>query len=164
MGNLVEIIGAAVNAQGYELVDVELPRGMIRVYIDQPTGISVEDCEKVSNHLTRVFAVEGIEFDRLEVSSPGLDRALKSVKDFERFQGAAVRVRLSGMVEGRKRFDAQIGPVGRNHVEFVLIDRDAAPAKPGRKPKKAAAQPAANEHRLTVPLELIERARLIPDL
>ncbi len=59
---------------GYELVDVEsTPKGrLIRVFIDKPEGVDVEDCARVSQHLTRWFAVENVDFDRLEVSSPGL--------------------------------------------------------------------------------------------
>ena len=60
---------------GYELVDLEMSRsGLVRVFIDKPGGITVEDCAAVSNHLMRVFAVEGFDYERLEVSSPGLDR------------------------------------------------------------------------------------------
>jgi ribosome maturation factor RimP len=62
---------------GYELVDVETSRGgLLRVFIDSPRGITVEDCARVSNHLSRALPAEGIEYERLEVSSPGLDRPL----------------------------------------------------------------------------------------
>ena len=68
---------------GYELVDLESSRGgLMRVFIDSPKGITVEDCARVSNHLTRAFAVESVEYERLEVSSPGLDRPLKRLEDY----------------------------------------------------------------------------------
>ena len=67
---------------GYELVDLESSRGgLLRVFIDSPDGISVEDCARVSHRLTRLFAVENVEYERLEVSSPGLDRPLKRLED-----------------------------------------------------------------------------------
>src|SRR4051794_36437332 len=63
---------------GYELVDVQASsKGrLVRVFIDKPDGIDVEDCARVSDHLTRLFAVENVDYERLEVSSPGLDRLL----------------------------------------------------------------------------------------
>lgn len=91
---------------GFQLVDVELAnRGRhIRVFIDKAEGVDIDDCVKVSNHLSRVFAVENIDYDRLEVSSPGLDRPLKRRDDFTRFVGERVQVRLRTPLAGRKNF------------------------------------------------------------
>ena len=76
--NVVKLVETTVNGLGYELVDLERSgRGMLRVFIDKPEGISVDDCQVVSNQLTRLFLVENVDYDRLEVSSPGLDRPLK---------------------------------------------------------------------------------------
>ena len=73
---------------GYELVDFELTaQGTLRVFIDKEGGITVEDCATVSNHLSRVFMVEDIDYKNLEISSPGLDRPLKKAADFVRFAG-----------------------------------------------------------------------------
>ena len=98
---VAELIEQAVTGLGYELVDVESsPRGrLLRVFIDRPESpgaISVDDCATVSNQLTRLFAVENVDYDRLEVSSPGMDRVLKKASDFERFAGqdAALKLRL----------------------------------------------------------------------
>ena len=78
---------------GYEFVDLELTRsGGFRLFIDKPEGITVDDCVLVSNHLTRLFMVENIDYDRLEVSSPGLDRPLKKEADFVRFTGQLAKV------------------------------------------------------------------------
>ena len=94
---------------GYELVDLETSRGgLMRVFIDSPRGISVEDCARVSNHLTRAFAVEGIDYERLEVSSPGLDRPLKRLEDYARFAGKKASVRLKLPVEGRRRYEGTL--------------------------------------------------------
>ena len=79
--DLNTLLETTVVGLGYELVDIEMsPRGRtIRVFIDaeKESGVDVEDCAKVSNQLTRLFEVENIDFDRLEISSPGLDRVVK---------------------------------------------------------------------------------------
>ncbi len=104
---------------GYELVDVEMSRGgLMRIFIDSPKGISVEDCARVSNHLTRAFAVEGVDYERLEISSPGLDRPLKRLEDFERFAGARATVRLKLPRAGQRRFEGRV--VGVEDGEVVL--------------------------------------------
>jgi ribosome maturation factor RimP len=128
-------IRTALEGLGYELVDLESSRsGLLRIFIDSPRGITVEDCAKVSNHLTRAFAVEGIDYERLEVSSPGLDRPLKTLADFERFAGRDVTLKLKLPREGRRRFEGKlVGVEGgriavdvegqRQHLEFAEIDR-----------------------------------------
>jgi ribosome maturation factor RimP len=128
-------IRASLEGLGYELVDLESSRsGLLRIFIDSPRGITVEDCAKVSNHLTRAFAVEGIEYERLEVSSPGLDRALKRLEDFERFAGREASLKLKLPRDGRRRFEGKlVGVEGgriildvegqRQHLEFDEIDR-----------------------------------------
>ena len=97
-----------VTAQlGYELVDCEMSnRGkLLRLFIDKPEGISIDDCVAVSNHVSHVLSVEhDIDYDRLEVSSPGLDRVLKKDSDFEKYSGSKVRIRLRIPEQGRKNF------------------------------------------------------------
>ncbi len=97
---------------GYELVDLEVSgRGMMRVLMDKPAGITLEDCEQVSHQLTRLFAVEGVNYERLEVSSPGLDRPIKKEADFVRFRGEKVQIRLRMPLAGRKNFSGILGEV-----------------------------------------------------
>ena len=108
--DLQELINKTVTGLGYELVDVEQsPRGrVLRLFIDKPEkqgGIDVEDCALVSNQLTRVLAVENVDYDRLEVSSPGLDRVLKKPADFERFVGSEINLRLRLPMNGRRNFN-----------------------------------------------------------
>ena len=99
-----------LNGLGYELVDTEwFGRGKLRVTIDKAEGINVDDCAAVSNHLTRLFAVEGVEYDRLEVSSPGFDRPLRRAADFVRFRGERAEVKLKAPIDGRKNFTGMIG-------------------------------------------------------
>jgi ribosome maturation factor RimP len=88
-----------------ELVDIErAPGGLLRVTIDRPEGVRIEDCERVSKHLSRVFEVENIDYRRLEVGSPGVDRPLKRPEEFQRFEGERVEIRLRQAVENRKVF------------------------------------------------------------
>jgi ribosome maturation factor RimP len=103
VGGLLE---KTVNGLGYEIVDLELPRngGLIRVFIDRPGGVNVDDCVAVSNHLIRLFAVEEVDYGRLEVSSPGLDRRLRQPKDFRQFEGERAQVRMRVPIQGRKNF------------------------------------------------------------
>lgn len=120
---------------GYELVDLESSRsGLLRVFIDSPRGITVEDCALVSHHLTRLFAVEGVDYERLEVSSPGLDRPLKRLEDYARFAGRGATVRLKLPRDGRRRFEGRVVGVEegqvvlesegmRHHIRFEDIDR-----------------------------------------
>ena len=85
---------------GYELVDFELTaQGTLRVFIDKEGGITVEDCATVSNHLSRVFMVEDIDYKNLEISSPGLDRPLKKAADFVRFAGQQAKIKTRLLVD-----------------------------------------------------------------
>ena len=118
----VKIIEATVTGLGYELVDVERSgRGLLRVFIDKPEGIMVEDCQLVSNQLTRLFMVENIDYDRLEISSPGLDRALKKEADFVRFAGEKAQIKLRMPLAGRKNF---IGVIGVLNAGVLQLDVD----------------------------------------
>lgn len=88
-----------------ELVDVErAPLGVLRVVIDRPDGVRIEDCEQVSRQLSHVFEVENVDYKRLEVSSPGVDRPLRHLADYVRFAGQRIELRLSEPVESRKVF------------------------------------------------------------
>ena len=108
--DLHELLDRTVSGLGYELVDIEQsPRGrVLRLFIDKldkPSGIDVEDCALVSNQLSRVLTVENVDYDRLEVSSPGLDRVLKKPADFERFAGSEVNLKLRLPMSGRRNFN-----------------------------------------------------------
>jgi len=100
-------IEPVVSGLGYELVDVQASNGgrLVRVFIDKPGGITVDDCAALSRQLTRVLPVEGVEFERLEVSSPGLDRPLRKASDFARFAGQKAEVRMrTPDASGRRKF------------------------------------------------------------
>lgn len=103
--DLQALIEPTVTGLGYELVALErVGRGLLRLYIDKPGGVDLEDCSRVSHQLTRVLAVEDVAYERLEVSSPGLDRPLAKAADFVRFTGERAQLRLRMPVEGRRKF------------------------------------------------------------
>jgi len=138
------VIEPAVSGLGYELVDVQASNGgrLVRLFIDKPGGITVEDCAAVSRHLTRVMAVEGIEYERLEVSSPGLDRPLRKAGDFERFAGKRAEVRMrTPDAGGRRKFVGVLRGAAAGRVNLELDGRLVALA-----------------------LEDLERAKLVPEL
>ena len=137
--DLNSLLETTVTGLGYELVDVELsPRGRtIRIFIDAPEkegGIDVDDCARVSNQLTRVFEVENVDFDRLEVSSPGMDRVVKKASDFERFAGQDIQIKLRIPHNNRRNFQGELlghkdGKVGLRlekedvELEFTNIEK-----------------------------------------
>ncbi|MFN7220986.1 MAG: ribosome maturation factor RimP [Burkholderiales bacterium] len=171
MANLEKIVLDTVGALSLELVEVErAPRGLLRVFIDRPAGkgaVTVDDCQLVSNQLTHVFTVENIDYDRLEVSSPGLDRALKSLADFQRFAGRPVRVRLNQMVAARKRFSGLVTEVSGTEIVFAVTDGVDAAQKPARSPSKRGPKSATASNEsvmIRVTLSQIESARLIPEI
>lgn len=118
MKDLLELTQQALAGMDLEVVDVErAPLGLLRVTIDrvdrdsgQLSGIKIEDCEKVSRQLSRVFEVEGIDYRRLEVGSPGVDRPLRTEQDFDRFIGERVEVKLREPIENRKVFQGVLAP------------------------------------------------------
>ena len=120
--DLTALLEKTVGALGYELVDLELANSgrLIRIFIDKTTGIDVEDCATVSNHLTRLLVVEGVEYDRLEISSPGLDRPLKRPQDFARFVGERVQIKVRLPLNGRRRFVGKLQSVGENSLQFSI--------------------------------------------
>ncbi|CAH2803456.1 MAG: Bacterial ribosome SSU maturation protein RimP [uncultured Caballeronia sp.] len=136
---LTEIIETTVSGLGCELVDIERAGGdLLRISIDQSAGIAIEDCEKVTRQLQYLFEVENIDYSRLEVGSPGLDRPLKKLADFERFAGSEVAVTLKKLLDGRKSYRGilhapdgeSIGLEGKDGgaamLDFTLADLDKA--------------------------------------
>jgi len=134
---LLELIETTVVGMGYELVEFEkAARGLLRVYIDftpenaEQGQITVEDCEKVTHQLLHVLTVENVVYERLEVSSPGLDRPLKKLADYVRFAGKEAIVKLQVAMPGaahRKSFQGILGePDGENlKIEFETKDGSA---------------------------------------
>jgi ribosome maturation factor RimP len=142
--SLEKVVEPAVRGMGYELVDVQASNGgwLVRLFIDKPGGVSVDDCATISRHLTRVLAVEGIDYERLEVSSPGLDRRLRKEADFVRFAGQRAEIRMrTPDAAGRRKFAGVLRGADGASVSLELEGRIVQLA-----------------------LADVERAKLIPDL
>lgn len=126
------MLESTLSGLGYELVDFDWSgRGkLLRLFIDKPGGIVVEDCVLVSDHLTKLFAVEAVDYERLEVSSPGLDRPLKKAQDFERFAGEEARVKMRVPINGQRNFIGILrcvkGGTLEMDVDGVLVTLDLA--------------------------------------
>ncbi len=176
-----ELIEQTVTAMGYEVVDIEFAAGgVMRVFIDHPwtgpaevaTGetaaaersIAVEDCERVSHQLGHTLLVEEIDYERLEVSSPGIDRPLKTESHFHRFAGEEVSVELRELFEGRKRFSGVLTIEDNGQFGVELLP-EAAPS--GRAQKRSAAKKTDTNdswagRKLVFSLDEVDRARLVP--
>ena len=143
MDDLETLIEKLVTQLGYELVDFETVNGgqILRIYIDKGDLIDIEDCTKVSNHVNNVLSVEtDYDYERLEVSSPGLDRIIKKLSDFDRFKGQKIKIKTRFAIENRKNFK---GTLFGTKGESIKIEID-------------------NES-LLINFENIDKARLDPD-
>jgi len=157
-----DAIEQTVTGLGYDLVDVERSgRGLLRVDIDRipgrqyPAGdsefVTVDDCEQVTRQLQYVLEVEAVAYERLEVSSPGLDRPLRRVADYERFAGLEISVTLKLPFQGRKVWK---GVLQRGEGEgWGLVFKDAKIGKDDSK---------ATEQVLAFTLDEVREARLVP--
>lgn len=173
---LHDTIEQTVTGLGYALVDIERTAGgLLRVTIDQPyvedaeeQFINAEDCEKVTRQLQFVLEVEGAAYSRLEVSSPGIDRPLRSEKDFERFAGELVDITLkapigttaaagSAVSANRKKFR---GTLERAASGWQIVWSEEPAAKPGQKVSKKKIP--APLQALGFSLDEIAQARLAP--
>lgn len=126
---LPALLESTLAGLGYEMVAWERAgQGLLRIYIDKPEGINVDDCVAVSNHLSRLLTVENVVYERLEVSSPGLDRLLTKTADFTRFAGQMVNVKLRVPMDKRKKFSGRLLGLEDNKVSLdvdgtvILLD------------------------------------------
>ena len=161
--NWQSAVERTVTGLGYDLVDAEKSAGgLLRVYIDNlppsQVFITVDDCEKVTRQLQHVLEVEGCAYERLEVSSPGLDRPLKKAADYARFAGQQIEITLKLPFKGRKKFSGELQALGEGWR--LVLD---AP-KPTRGVKRAAAAPDAPEtdQAMDFSLDEVREAHLVP--
>ncbi len=183
---LAQTVEQTVTGLGYDLVEVQRSAGgLLRVTIDLPwtaaTGasqapgalfVTVEDCEKVTRQLQFALEVEAVEYTRLEVSSPGIDRLLRGQADMERFAGSVVDVSLKlalgaaaqGVVSGnRKKFRGTLEPVAAQDglaASWQIVWSEAPPVKPGQKVGKK--RPPAPLQVLGFTLDEVREIRLAP--
>jgi ribosome maturation factor RimP len=127
MQDLTALMTPVVESMGYELVGVEFHgsehHGVLRVYIDQEAGITVDDCADVSRQISALLDVEDpiVQPYDLEVSSPGIDRPLFKLNDYQKFSGLKAKIKLGVALNGRKNFSGILQGVDQ---ELVLIDVD----------------------------------------
>jgi len=143
LDDLETLIEKLVTQLGYELVDFETVNGgqILRIFIDKGDLIDIDDCTKVSNHVNNVLSVEtDYDYERLEVSSPGLDRVIKKLNDFDRFKGQKIKIKTRFAIENRKNFK---GTLSGTKGESIIIEID-------------------NES-LLIDFQNIDKARLDPD-
>jgi ribosome maturation factor RimP len=124
--HLQQLLAPAVSALGYELMGVERNQSgrhcLLRVYIDQQAGITIEDCEKVSHQVSGILEVEDPikSAFTLEVSSPGLDRPLFTRAHFERFIGHEIKLRLSKPLNNRRVFNGLLHNVINDDIIMIV--------------------------------------------
>jgi len=178
---LQDIVEKTVTGLGYDLVEIERSAGgLLRVTIDLPwvpeveQFVTVEDCEKVTRQLQFVLEVDGVEYKRLEVSSPGIDRPLRHQRDFERFEGSVVDITLKapmgaaagGQVSAnRKKFRGTLERVvpatdAEAAAGWQIVWSDEPPAKPGQRVSKKRVP--APLQALGFTLDELRDARLAP--
>ena len=144
---MMQLLEPAVEGLGYELSDLEVKlggkAGIIRLFIDKPDGVGLEDCEAVSRQISALLDVEDPVPGHyvLEVSSPGLDRRLTKLEHFQRFIGENIRVKMRFPVAGRRNFRGALRAVDEENIE-VEVDGES--------------------HQL--PIATIQSARLVPTL
>jgi ribosome maturation factor RimP len=139
------LLEPTIERLGYELIDLEVrlggKSGIVRIFIDSPDGIGLDDCEKVSLAVSALLDVEDPlpgQYN-LEVSSPGLDRKLTKVEHFQRFTGETVKVSMRFPIAGRKRFR---GTLVSSDDENIVVEVDGEPH--------------------SLPMATIDTARLVP--
>lgn len=122
---LLKMLEPTIEALGYELVELEFHAGLLRIYIDSAQGVTLDDCQKVSQQIGATLDVEDPipGAYTLEVSSPGLDRPLRKLMDFKRHAGQRVRIELLLPIDGRRRFSGMLKGLDSDQV---LIEVDGA--------------------------------------
>jgi len=168
-------LGRTVTGLGYDLVDVErTPGGLLRVTIDRMPGqayetgpgevVTVDDCELVTRQLQFVLEVEAVDYARLEVSSPGLDRPLKKPADWQRFVGMDIELTLREPFEGRRKWTGTLAAGASEQAWRLVLPPPVRPVKPGARvsAKALAAAAALPQQVMDFELNEVREARLVP--
>lgn len=181
MVTLQELVQQTVQALGLDLVEIERSAGgLLRIFIDVPwqpgqaqsgqaeQAVTIEDCEKVTRQLQYALQVQDIDYQRLEVSSPGIDRLLRNEQDFERFAGQVVDITLKqpigansgSLPANRKKFRGELEKTEQGGWQIVWSDAPAV--KPGQRVSKKKQQEVFPVHALGFALDEVREARLAP--
>lgn len=146
VSHLWELFEPVIEDMGYQLIEIEYhpnPNyGVLRLYIDKEDGVLVEDCSAVSRQISAILDVEDPvpgKFN-LEVSSPGMDRPLRRVEDFQRFIGEVARIKTSMVFEGQRNFKGRISGI---EDDLIIIE--------------------CENKEVRLPVTAIDKARLVPD-
>lgn len=144
--HLWELFEPVVNGMGFDLIEIEhVPNpkhGILRLYIDKEDGVTIDDCSDVSEQISALLDVEEPirgHFN-LEISSPGMDRPLTRVKDFQRFAGSLVKLKTLKPMDGQRNFK---GRILEANEDVLVIETDT--------------------EEISVPMNAIEKARLVPE-
>ena len=144
--HLWELFEPVVNGMGYELIEIEhFPNpkhGVLRLYIDKEDGITVDDCSSVSHQISALIDVEDPvrgQFN-LEISSPGADRPLRRLQDFQRFTGSLVKLKTAMPLEGQRNFKGRLLEASE---DTVVIETD--------------------DEEISLPMSAVEKARIVPE-
>ena len=143
---LWDMLEPVVTGMGYELVEIEYNpssrHGVLRLYIDHEDGIQLDDCTDVSNQVSALLDVEDPipGHYNLEVSSPGMDRPLRGIRDYERFAGEVVKIKTAMAIDGRRNFKGRLRGVEGDEISIECDGRQ-----------------------YVLPLASIEKARLVPE-
>lgn len=141
-----ELFEPVVNGMGYDLIEIEhFPNpkhGVLRLYIDKEDGVTVDDCSSVSHQISALIDVEepvSGHFN-LEISSPGLDRPLRRLKDFQRFTGSLVKLKTAMPLEGQRNFSGRLLEADEDKVVIETDDEE-----------------------ISLPMSAVEKARIVPE-
>ena len=152
---LYKMLDSSISGLGYELLGFEqiqdAGESVLRIYIDHENGIVVDDCGIVSRHISGVLDVEDLVKGQyyLEVSSPGLDRPLFKLAHYAKFSGSVAKIKLSRMLDGRRKFQGELRGVDEQNVIIVL------PGPTGHE---------EDTQEVSIPFNMIDSGRIVPDL
>ncbi|MCV2355804.1 ribosome maturation factor RimP [Paucibacter sp. B2R-40] len=167
--NWQEAVEKTVTGLGYDLVDCErTPAGLVRVYIDKLPEVAlagglidVDDCERVTRQLQYLLEVEACPYERLEVSSPGLDRPLKKSADYARFVGEEIEITLRMPFQGRKKYQGLLSAVPA--AEAAKLEVEGLAAEPvAAETWRIVFNDGKADQALDFALEELREARLVP--
>lgn len=152
---LYQMLNSSISGLGYELLGFEQVQdsggSVLRIYIDHENGIVVDDCSIVSRHISGVLDVEDLVKGQyfLEVSSPGLDRPLFKLEHYEKFSGSVAKIKLSRMLDGRRKFQGELRGVKEQNVIIVLA------GSTGHEDET---------QEFNIPFNMIDSGRIVPDI
>ena len=169
---VLKVVESSVIPLGYEVIDIQIDNsGLIRIFVDLFDGsreINLKDCEFITKQLVYLFPVEGINYERLEVSSPGEDRKLTKVHHFERFIGEMVKLKFRDLVAGKKNY---VGLLGKSTIKNskIMIKQETLDPKNTLGDKTSSIffikeKGTDGKDKIEFAIEQLEQARLVEEI